>query len=63
MSSLPLTLWTGSFANDTLPDDEVTPRLSALVQSYLSTMSSIGAETWVMHGTLLAWWWNQKVSD
>jgi hypothetical protein len=25
-------------------------------------MNAIGAETWIMHGTLLAWWWNQKVS-
>ncbi|KAJ5178986.1 hypothetical protein N7492_002196 [Penicillium capsulatum] len=49
------------FANDTLPDNEVTPHLSALIQSYLSTMSSIGAETWIMHGTLLAWRWNQKI--
>jgi hypothetical protein len=24
-------------------------------------MNAIGAETWIMHGTLLAWWWNQKV--
>jgi hypothetical protein len=26
-------------------------------------MNAIGAETWIMHGTLLAWWWNQKVGD
>jgi hypothetical protein len=24
-------------------------------------MADLGAETWIMHGTLLAWWWNQKV--
>lgn len=24
-------------------------------------MAAIGAETWIMHGTLLAWWWNQKI--
>lgn len=24
-------------------------------------MEIVGAETWIMHGTLLAWWWNQKV--
>lgn len=50
-----------SFATQPLPDDKVTPHLSALIQTYLSTMSSIGAETWIMHGTLLSWWWNQKV--
>lgn len=24
-------------------------------------MNSIGAETWIMHGSLLSWWWNQKL--
>jgi hypothetical protein len=24
-------------------------------------MADMGVETWIMHGTLLAWWWNQKV--
>jgi phosphorylcholine metabolism protein LicD len=24
-------------------------------------MRDIGAETWIMHGTLLGWWWNQKI--
>ena len=24
-------------------------------------MSDLGVETWVVHGTLLGWWWNQKV--
>lgn len=24
-------------------------------------MSDIGAETWLMHGTLLGWYWNRKV--
>lgn len=33
-----------------------------LVESYLMTMSDIGAETWIMHGTLMGWWWNRKVS-
>lgn len=57
-----LTYAAASFADQPLPDDQVTPHLSALIQTYLSTMSSIGAETWIMHGTLLSWWWNQKVS-
>jgi hypothetical protein len=58
-----LTYAASSFADQPLPDDQVTPHLSALIQTYLSTMSSIGAETWIMHGTLLSWWWNQKVSS
>ena len=24
-------------------------------------MNDIGAETWIMHGSLLGWWWNGKV--
>ena len=31
------------------------------MQTYLSSMSDIGAETWIIHGTLLGWWWNGKV--
>ncbi|KAJ6144380.1 hypothetical protein N7470_008275 [Penicillium chermesinum] len=49
------------FANSTLPEEQVIPHLIALVQAYLKTMRAIGAETWIMHGTLLAWWWNQKI--
>lgn len=49
------------FANSTLPEEKVIPYLSNLIQTYLETMNSIGAETWIMHGSLLSWWWNQKV--
>ncbi|TVY39045.1 Protein MNN4 [Lachnellula subtilissima] len=35
--------------------------LSNLIQTYLATMSDIGVETWLMHGTLLGWWWNRKI--
>lgn len=31
------------------------------MQAYLSTMADLGADTWIMHGTLLGWWWNRKV--
>lgn len=31
------------------------------MQTFLATMADIGAETWIMHGTLLGWWWNQKI--
>ncbi|KAF2458427.1 hypothetical protein BDY21DRAFT_342480 [Lineolata rhizophorae] len=24
-------------------------------------MHAIGAETWIMHGTLLGWWWNRRI--
>ena len=35
--------------------------LSALTRAYLSTMEDIGVETWLMHGSLLGWFWNRKI--
>lgn len=34
-----------------------------LMQSYLFSMRDLGAETWIMHGTLMGWWWNRSVSQ
>jgi hypothetical protein len=36
-------------------------RLKALIQTYLSTMDDIGVETFIVHGTLLGWWWNRRI--
>ncbi|KAH0562844.1 hypothetical protein GP486_002531 [Trichoglossum hirsutum] len=35
--------------------------LPLMVHAFLTTMRDIGAETWIMHGTLLGWWWNGKI--
>lgn len=51
----------GRFADRPLKYDEKQAHLSALIQTYLSTMNTFGAETWLMHGTLLGWWWNRRV--
>nr|XP_001398851.2 Zn(II)2Cys6 transcription factor [Aspergillus niger CBS 513.88] len=51
----------GRFADEPLSEEETVPHLSELIRTYLSTMADLGAETWIMHGTLLAWWWNQKI--
>ncbi|KAI9821152.1 MAG: hypothetical protein M1827_003886 [Pycnora praestabilis] len=51
----------GRFADKVLPYTERNIHLSAMMQAYLSTMADIGAETWLMHGSLLGWWWNRKV--
>jgi phosphorylcholine metabolism protein LicD len=51
----------GRFASSALPDTERRKHLVMLGQSYLSSMKDIGAQTWIMHGTLLGWWWNRKV--
>lgn len=50
------------FTNRILNYDDQKTNLSMLVESYLATMSDLGAETWIMHGTLMGWWWNRKVS-
>lgn len=51
----------GRFAAAQIGKEERLPHLTALMQTFLSTMADIGAETWIMHGTLLGWWWNQKI--
>ncbi|OCK76070.1 hypothetical protein K432DRAFT_272905, partial [Lepidopterella palustris CBS 459.81] len=51
----------GRFADKILTYDERRVHLTALMQTYLSTMNDIGAETWIMHGSLLGWWWNRKI--
>ncbi|KAF8848272.1 hypothetical protein BDZ45DRAFT_563170, partial [Acephala macrosclerotiorum] len=54
---------TGSirFADKQLGYRERRLALSNLIQTYLSTFADIGVETWLMHGTLLGWWWNRKI--
>jgi len=51
----------GRFSVQEVGKEERLPHLTALMQTFLSTMADIGAETWIMHGTLLGWWWNQKI--
>ncbi|KAK5398533.1 mannosyltransferase [Exophiala xenobiotica] len=40
--------------------EETKKTLSAMMKSYAVTMSDLRAETWIAHGTLLGWHWNQK---
>ena len=49
------------FADDVLPYDIRLRHLKDLVRTYLTTMQNIGAETWIMHGSLLGWWWNRAI--
>ncbi|UJO16088.1 uncharacterized protein CLAFUR5_04178 [Fulvia fulva] len=51
----------GRFADRPLKYDEKQSHLSALIRTYLFTMESISVETWLMHGTLLGWYWNRKI--
>jgi hypothetical protein len=51
----------GRFADKQVGKHKQLDHLTTLMQTFLHTMADIGAETWIMHGTLLGWWWNQKV--
>ncbi|KAF9732416.1 hypothetical protein PMIN02_005757 [Paraphaeosphaeria minitans] len=51
----------GRFADRTLPAESRNEHLRALVRTYLATMHALGAETWIMHGSLLGWWWNRRI--
>ncbi|KAF2708051.1 hypothetical protein K504DRAFT_382262 [Pleomassaria siparia CBS 279.74] len=51
----------GRFAESALPNEERQIHLSHLLRTYLATMNDLGAETWIMHGSLLGWWWNRKI--
>jgi hypothetical protein len=53
--------YSSSFADKELSYEDKKSHLVALVQTYFSTMADLGAETWLMHGTLMGWWWNRKV--
>lgn len=36
--------------------------IKILIQTYLATFRDLGVQTWLMHGSLLGWWWGKKVS-
>ncbi|TLD11752.1 putative mannosylphosphorylation protein [Venturia nashicola] len=49
------------FVKGALSQSDRHGHLSALVRAYLSTMDDIGTETWLMHGSLLGWFWNGRI--
>lgn len=51
----------GRFADHQLSYVDQQTNLSAAIQAYLGTMADLGIETWIMHGTLLGWFWNRKI--
>ncbi|KAL1882196.1 mannosyltransferase [Diaporthe australafricana] len=51
----------GRFAEKALPYHEQKAALKNLLQTYLATFSDLGVETWLMHGSLLGWWWGKKI--
>ncbi|PNY26674.1 Uncharacterized protein TCAP_03397 [Tolypocladium capitatum] len=37
--------------------------IRVLIQTYLATCRELGVQTWLMHGSLLGWWWGKKASS
>ncbi|KAF3003147.1 hypothetical protein E8E13_008796 [Curvularia kusanoi] len=51
----------GRFASALLPAPVRRFQLQLLVRSYAIAMRRAGVRTWVMHGSLLGWWWGGGV--
>jgi hypothetical protein len=51
----------GRFAATVLPHETRAFHMRLLLRSYMTAMERIGVRTWIMHGTLLGWWWNGRV--
>ncbi|KAF2119756.1 LicD family-domain-containing protein [Lophiotrema nucula] len=51
----------GRFANKVQSYNSRIHALTHLIRTYLSFTHSIGAETWIMHGSLLGWYWNRRI--
>ena len=51
----------GRFGDKVLEAQERLPHLTDLIRTFLATAADIGVEVWLMHGSLLGWWWNQKI--
>jgi len=44
-----------------IPYEDHLVTLRHLIRSYLTTLRSLGVDTWLAHGTLLGWWWNGRI--
>lgn len=51
----------GRYADGRLPYELHRSSLVLLAQTCLTTLNDIGIETWVMHGSLLGWFWNRRI--
>jgi phosphorylcholine metabolism protein LicD len=49
------------YAVEQLSEKEQRDALVVLIHTYLATFRELGIPTWLMHGTLLGWWWGKKV--
>lgn len=51
----------GRFASAPLPQADRLLHMRLLLRAYSVAMRRIGVETWMVHGSLLAWWWGAGV--
>ncbi|CAM1504598.1 Fc.00g021890.m01.CDS01 [Cosmosporella sp. VM-42] len=49
------------FTKEILDDHSQYKAIKILIQTYLSTLRDLKVQTWLMHGTLLGWWWGRQV--
>lgn len=49
------------FADKSLDEHAQRDALRSLIQTYLYTFRELNVQTWLMHGSLLGWWWGKKV--
>ena len=52
----------GRFTRNFLSEEDQKNTIRLLVKTYLNTVRELGVQTWLMHGSLLGWWWGKKVS-
>ncbi|KAF2657008.1 hypothetical protein K491DRAFT_627426 [Lophiostoma macrostomum CBS 122681] len=55
------THYDGRFASTKLAYTPRRTHLRSLVRTYLDTMHSLHIPTWLMHGSLIGWYWNGKI--
>ncbi|QIW98360.1 hypothetical protein AMS68_003878 [Peltaster fructicola] len=51
----------GRFTDGRLPYEHHRSSLILLAQTCLTTLNEIGVETWIMHGSLVGWYWNRRI--
>ena len=49
----------GRFADSILPRKTRLFHMRLLLRSYMAAMERAGIRAWIMHGSLLGWWWNR----
>ncbi|KAH6687850.1 LicD family-domain-containing protein [Plectosphaerella plurivora] len=50
----------GRFADHALGKEGHRAASKVLIQTYMATIRDLGMDTWIMHESLLGWWWNKK---